>query len=423
MLAAIEARGLGKTYPPAHDRVGRYGSLRDRVTTLFRRRGRPEAMPYRALHDVSFDVSPGEVVGLIGRNGAGKSTLLRVLAGITRPTEGRAVLRGRVASLLEIGAGFHLELTGRENVYLGGTLLGLSRREVARHFDDIVAVAGVAPFLDLPLKRYSSGMYLRLAFAVASRLPADVLLLDEVFAVGDVTFQRVCLDHVRESARTAGRTTMVVSHDLTLVPQLCPRALLLDQGLLLDDGPVDGVLARYLGLDGALRPERAWLPDEAPGDEVVRLHAVRVLGGEGKASFAVRIDEPLTIQVEFEVLRPGQTLTPRLSFRTGQGACAFTAHEDDPQWANCPRPVGCYLSETLLPEHFLNEGPMVVSVEVASPRPVVVHARAADAVAFHVVEVACEQGARGNWPGVMPGVVRPRLVTRGRLREGLSRCA
>src|SRR4051812_30875609 len=247
---AIRVENLGKKYNLAHAAGGRAGyrtlreSLSGGVATLanrLRNRSRATTEEFWALKDVSFEVQPGEVLGVIGRNGAGKSTLLKILSRITKPTTGRAVIHGRVGSLLEVGTGFHPELTGRENVYLNGSILGMTRAEIRRKFDDIVLFAEVERFLDTPVKRYSSGMYVRLAFSVAVHLEPEILIVDEVLAVGDATYQRRCIDRMAAPA-AGGRTILFVSHNMDLIPRLCHRALLLDGGQVVRHGPADDVM-------------------------------------------------------------------------------------------------------------------------------------------------------------------------------------
>jgi lipopolysaccharide transport system ATP-binding protein len=254
MTIAVDCQRLGKCYrvTQAASAVCGYRTLRDDVMAWLAsplrwccgRQRANERSDFWALRDVSFAIRPGEVVGIVGRNGAGKSTLLKVLSRITKPTTGRVALRGRVGSLLEVGTGFHPELTGRENIYLNGAILGMKRREIARKFDSIVAFAEIEQFLDTPVKRYSSGMYVRLAFAVAAHLEPEILIVDEVLAVGDMAFQRKCTGRMREVGQS-GCTVLFVSHDMAAVESLCTRALLLDGGRLVREGAVPDIVGEY----------------------------------------------------------------------------------------------------------------------------------------------------------------------------------
>ena len=248
----ISVQGLGKHYYLSHQK--RQDTLRDSLTQRFRQLGRrftgaaaePEGEEFWALQDVSFDVQQGDVIGIIGRNGAGKSTLLKILSRITEPTTGRAVIRGRVASLLEVGTGFHPELSGRENIFLNGAILGMSRTEIARKFDEIVAFAEVERFLDTQVKHYSSGMYVRLAFAVAAHLEPEILIVDEVLAVGDAQFQKKCLGKMSEVARDSGRTVLFVSHNTSALQAICRTGLWLQAGRVVQTGPINECLSGYL---------------------------------------------------------------------------------------------------------------------------------------------------------------------------------
>jgi ABC-type polysaccharide/polyol phosphate transport system ATPase subunit len=258
---AIRVEGLGKRYRLAHGQEReQYRTLRDSIMRFIsaplRKRGTVEE--FWALADVSFDVQPGEVVGIIGRNGAGKSTLLKILSRITKPTTGRVEINGRVGSLLEVGTGFHPELTGRENVYLNGSILGMSRTDIAKKFDEIVAYAEVEKFLDTPLKRYSSGMSVRLAFAVAAHLEPEILIIDEVLAVGDAQFQKKCLDRLQECARS-GATVFFVSHQISALKRLCTSAILLDRGKVIRTGPKAEIIAQYLASASEQTLGSSWL--------------------------------------------------------------------------------------------------------------------------------------------------------------------
>ena len=279
MKPIIRVKNVGKQY-----RIGSpqssYVTLRETLTSLasapFRRFARASQEMFWALQGVNFEVSAGEVVGIIGRNGAGKSTLLKLLSRITEPTTGRIELYGRIGSLLEVGTGFHPELTGRENISLNGAILGMARAEIARKFDEIVAFAEVEKFIDTPVKHFSSGMYMRLAFAVAAHLEPEILLVDEVLAVGDGRFQRKCLDKMQDVGRQ-GRTVLFVSHNMPAITRLCPRTILLDGGRIIADGPSSQVVGAYLSSGLGTTAVRVWSDlNTAPGNDIVRLCAVRV---------------------------------------------------------------------------------------------------------------------------------------------------
>jgi lipopolysaccharide transport system ATP-binding protein len=291
--AAILVEHLSKQYRLGGS-MASYASLRDRVTEAFRsKEAAPRSELFWALRDVSLSIARGEVVGVVGRNGAGKSTLLKILSRITEPTEGEVHLFGRVSSLLEVGTGFHPELTGRENIYLNGAILGMTRREIRAKFDDIVAFAEIAVFLDTPVKRYSSGMYMRLAFAVAAHLDPDILLVDEVLAVGDAAFQKKCLGRV-EQISGQGRTVVIVSHNMTVISTLSDRVVWLDAGKIVDIGSPADVIARYLS--AGIESNLAWMP-RAPASDAFTFHGVTVRGA-GPA------DSPIDIEFDYEVRQP-----------------------------------------------------------------------------------------------------------------------
>ncbi len=290
---AVRVRGLGKAYRIAEARSGVRDTIRERLRDPLLRGG----TEFWALRDVSFDVSRGEVLGVIGRNGAGKSTLLKILSRITVPTTGEAVLQGHAGSLLEVGTGFHRELTGRENIYLNGSILGLGKAEIDRQFDAIVDFSGVARFLDTPIKRYSSGMFVRLAFAVAAHLRAEILIVDEVLAVGDLAFQARCLDKMRDVTRE-GRTVLFVSHNMGTMRSLCARALLLQEGRLVHDGHVDEVVQAYIdalhttgGAETALA--------ERPGTGEVEMVAVRLVDSRGSPTGTVVGGTEVGLEIEY----------------------------------------------------------------------------------------------------------------------------
>ena len=431
---AISCEGLAKQY-----RIGereRYKALRDVITDAVaaplrrirsalrqtpNRNGRGEETRFWALNGVSFEIKRGEVVGIIGRNGAGKSTLLKILSHITEPTKGHADIWGRVASLLEVGTGFHTELTGRENIFLNGAILGMKKAEIAHKFDEIVAFAEVERFIDTPVKRYSSGMYLRLAFAVAAYLEPEILLVDEVLAVGDASFQKKCLNKM-ERVSEQGRTVLFVSHNMASVTRLCRRTILLDNGRVASDGPSHEVVSVYLQSGFGTSARRQWDDVEtAPGNDVVRLRSVRVRTESGEVTDTVDIRCPIGIEMEFEVLQPGRVLVPAFDFVNEEGVYLFVVTDHDPQWQRRPRPSGRFTSTAWIPGNFLSEGSLVVGAAISTLDPVIVHFYERDAVAFHVEDTLDGDSARGEYAGPFPGVVRPLLKwTTGYKADGVK---
>jgi lipopolysaccharide transport system ATP-binding protein len=372
----------------------------------------PDTPPgtFWALRDISFEVRQGEVIGIIGRNGAGKSTLLKVLSRITAPTRGHAEIYGRLGTLLEVGTGFHPELTGRENVYMNGAILGMRKAEIDARFDEIVAFAEVERFLDTPVKRFSSGMYVRLAFSVAAHLEPEILVVDEVLAVGDAGFQKKCLGKMQDVAG-GGRTVLFVSHNMAAIQRLCTRALLLEEGRLVCQGPPHQVVDTYL--QGGLEHvgERQWeTPDRAPGNDVARLRAVRALDARGNVANEFSVREPFAVEVEFWVLKSGHALDSGFYFYDASGDLLFaTGSFQDATWQTRLRPVGVHRDRCHIPADFLNEGALNVMAYVRSdPRPL--HAQERDALQIRIRDDFDAGGARGSysreWPG---GTVRPLL--------------
>ncbi len=372
------------------------------------RRGEP-APEIDALKDVSFRIQAGEVVGVIGRNGAGKSTLLKILSRITEPTHGRVELRGRVGSLLEVGTGFHPELTGRDNIFLSGAILGMKREEIRKRFDAIVAFAEVDRFLDTPVKRYSSGMFVRLAFAVAAYLEPEIMLVDEVLAVGDARFQKKCFEQMHDRA-AQGRTVLFVSHNMQATSRLCPRAILFEQGQIVADGPTVDVVRKYLNSESGTSASRHWPEnDAAPGNAIVRLRAARIRDEAGAVNEIIDIREGIRIELEFEILEAGHLLLPNFHLLNEDGLCVFVAGDQDAQWRRKPRPKGRYVSTAYIPGQLLSEGRYSVQAALSTLEPLMVHACERDAVGFQVVDRQTGDTARGDYVGPMPGVIRPLL--------------
>jgi lipopolysaccharide transport system ATP-binding protein len=419
---AIRVDGLSKRYRIGGKRES-YKTLRDTLSEVlvspFRRVGElwhgqtPKAAALDnttwALQDISFEIKRGEIVGIIGRNGAGKSTLLKILSRIVEPTEGYAEIHGRVGSLLEVGTGFHLELTGRENIYLNGAILGMKRAEIERKFDEIVAFAEVGKFIDTPVKYYSSGMHMRLAFAVAAHLEPEILLIDEVLAVGDARFQKKCLNKMQDVGQQ-GRTVLFVSHNMPSITRLCERTMLLDEGRVQLDGESSQVVSMYLNAGLGTTAAREWTdPAKAPGREIVRLRAVRVRADSGRITDTVDIRQPVGVEMEYDVLKPGYMILPNFHFYNEEGVHVFWTHDLDPNWRRRPRPAGRYVSTVWIPGNFLTEGALFVSAGCETIDPRIFQFWERDAVAFLVVDDLDSNSARGDYGGHIYGVVRPLL--------------
>jgi lipopolysaccharide transport system ATP-binding protein len=425
---AVQVENVGKRYRIGSRRAPGTVMLREALTDLaaapFRKlRGLGQRLmspavvanpPVRtdhiwALRNVSFNVPRGQIIGIIGPNGAGKSTLLKILSRITEPTEGRVEIHGRVGSLLEVGTGFHPELTGRENVFLSGALLGMRNAEIERDLDEIIAFSEIEKFIDTPVKYYSSGMYVRLAFSVAAHLEPEVLIVDEVLAVGDVAFQRKCLNKM-EDVRQHGRTILFVSHNMDAITRLCERAVLISHGGIQKDGPASDVASAYLLSTLNTDAIREWpSSDPAPGNDVVRLRQFRVKDEAGATVGKVDIRQAVGIEMTFEVLTPDHVLVPSLVFYSRTGTCVFSAQDVDPEWRRRPRPVGRFTSTAWVPPNLLAEGALLVSCGMSSYHPFQIHFFVRDAIAFNVTDPGAGDSARGDWDGSIPGLVRPLL--------------
>jgi lipopolysaccharide transport system ATP-binding protein len=403
----IRTQGLGKQY--------RIGAARNRPRSFREAIARSAAAPWRrpepaelvwALRDLSIEVAYGEVLGVIGRNGSGKSTLLKLLSRITNPTTGYADIRGRVGSLLEVGTGFHPELTGRDNVYLNGSILGLDRASIARRFDEIVAFAEVERFIDTPVKRYSSGMYLRLAFAVAAHLEPEILLVDEVLAVGDAAFQRKCIGRMGHAAEE-GRTVLFVSHNMTALQGLCSRAIWLKDGTLAEEGAPGVVVSHYLQDAAATRPQQFW-PDAglAPGNDRVRLRAARARPADSNPAEPITTRTPVLVEFEYWNLREGAQLSLTLHLTNEDGVLVLAAGPIDGRQSQIrPLPRGLFRDTCLIPGDLLNDGLHRVEVLVVDRDTDLVY-RHTDVLVF---EVRDTPDLRGGWFGKWKGAVRPIL--------------
>jgi lipopolysaccharide transport system ATP-binding protein len=424
--AIITVSGLGKKYRIRHNvERQRYTALRDVIAEKARgffkkltpekpgpgnHAGVPAFPPpgvassedFWALKDVSFEVKQGEVVGIIGRNGAGKSTLLKILSRITEPSTGRVHLKGRVASLLEVGTGFHPELTGRENVFLNGAILGMGRAEIRRKFDEIVDFSGVEKFLDTPVKRYSSGMYVRLAFAVAAHLEPEILIVDEVLAVGDAEFQKKCLGKMQAVA-TGGRTVLFVSHNMAAVMRLCQTGVLLNRGSVEASGKMESVVASYF--NSGREEGSVFIADgsKAPsGNDVVNLVSVAVRGADGGTGPNFSSDTLLQVEITYRVLKLVRGLRIGFHLLGADGAIIFNATDMDRQGgveSGRPRHTGLFKSICTIPAGFLNRGQF--SLTVGSDSPLMTNFYRENAVSFSIESVGGGNVLEENRPGLV----------------------
>ncbi len=424
MTTAISVNHLSKRY-----RIGaaqtkfRYGMLRDvfvdslkapvrYAKSLVGRSGTPQLTNGKnyiwALKDVCFDLEEGKVLGIVGRNGAGKSTLLKVLSRVTEPTEGTVTVRGRVGSLLEVGTGFHPELTGRENIYMNGAILGMKRTEIDKKFDEMVEFSEVAQFIDTPVKRYSSGMYLRLAFAVAAHLEPEILVVDEVLAVGDAEFQRKCLGKMNDVAQQ-GRTVLFVSHNMSAILRLTQEAIVLKKGQLIKRAPTPEAVDFYLASGQAESGERIWEADEIPAASApFRPISLRLKDRTGKVVDTVRSTEPVTVEWEYQLSAPVTGLRVGMYLSTMRGEYIFTAFDTDDakQFEQFgARPAGHYVSCCHIPADFFNEGRYALGVN-ASSFGVRRYFMDENALSFNV-DISGAPGTQ--WPEVRQGPIRPRL--------------
>ena len=426
MATAVQVQNLGKRY-----RIGlarsrfQYGMLRDvladaiqaplrslramrRTGTPGRRRPSSDGEHIWALNDVSFDLDEGKVLGIVGRNGAGKSTLLKILSRVTEPTRGTVMVRGRVGSLLEVGTGFHPELTGRENIYMNGAILGMKRGEIGSKFDEIVAFSEVSQFIDTPVKRYSSGMYLRLAFAVAAHLEPEILVVDEVLAVGDADFQKKCLGKMGDVAQQ-GRTVLFVSHNMSAILRLTQETMVLNQGRLTMRGPTQEAVDFYLSSGQAQAGERIWMAGEvlaasAPFTPV----SLRLKDRRGKVVDTIRSTEPLTLEFVYRLDAPLTGLRVGFYLSTMRGEYVLTSFDtDEPDMfeEHTARKAGRYMSLCEIPADTFNDGRYTIGVN-ASSFGVRRYFQDENALAF-AVDISGAPGT--HWPESRQGLIRPRL--------------
>lgn len=364
-----------------------------------------------ALQDINFEVQQGEVLGIIGKNGAGKSTLLKILSKVTAPTTGAIKAKGRIASLLEVGTGFHPELTGRENIYLNGTILGMTRAEVKAKLDEIVDFAGVERYLDTPVKRYSSGMMVRLGFAVAAHLEPEILIVDEVLAVGDAEFQKKAIGKMQEVSQEGGRTVLFVSHSMNMIQRLCENSALLNNGKIDFIGKSSVVVNKYInkGIDSPAR--RSWELAFAPGDQVAKLCFIEILNEDYKVTSFHEINKSVYVKVEYMNYSSEMKVTTILHILNEEGLVLFATNDfSNKKWWHTQRQKGLVRAVCKIPENFLAEGKFFVTVALGTYNPNTLHAIEKEAVSFNIVDNTQGEGVRGEYAGGnWPGVIRPML--------------
>jgi homopolymeric O-antigen transport system ATP-binding protein len=407
MKPIIKVENLSKRY-----KIGRstaHGSIRDAVygvirspLSLIRRNGKSANNTFWAIKDVSFDVMPGEVVGIVGRNGAGKSTLLKILSRITEPTLGQVDFYGRVASLLEVGTGFHPELTGRENIYLNGAILGMKRSEIERKFDEIVDFSEIERFIDTPVKHFSSGMYVRLAFAVAAHLDPEILIVDEVLAVGDFAFQQKCLDRMQAFGRE-GRTVIFVTHDMSVLSRLCQKGILLREGRVVDEGEMKSVIKNYMNSGCTSRQEWARTSTDLGVDGLTILK-VRMLSSDNALTEVVQSNEACLFEVTYSVSGVGVSGRIALEIESSEGDIVLTTTDRDGSGgADLLRQPGIHTCRCLLPPHLLAPGTYFITA-AASRTNRMEWDRVSKALMFQISEIGSLYQVDAR-----PGVVAPVL--------------
>jgi len=407
MEPAIQIQNLCKEYKLAP--AERYIALRDVIAGAARNLFRPAAkkQAFRALQDISLDIMPGERLGIIGRNGAGKSTLLKIISRITPPTSGKVVVRGRVGSLLEVGTGFHPELTGRENIYLNGSILGLKRSEISRQLDTIIQFSGVEKFIDSPLKRYSSGMQMRLAFSVAAHLDTEILLVDEVLAVGDAEFQKKCLGKMEEVSRQDGRTILFVSHNMDSIRKFCPSAILLDKGKITAAGLTEKVIHEYTTHHLRANAVIEWPAGVHSYNNEVMLQKAWLHDESGTVQSRFDTTEKAGISLAYEVVRDDAVFTHGINVYNQENVNVFNSHDVTSPVRSEKRKKGKYRATAWIPGNLLPEGMFSVSVALFLPNPLDVLVYEKEVLTFEIFTNFSKPSARGDYADAFPGIVRP----------------
>ncbi|GAB3783485.1 ABC transporter ATP-binding protein [Spirosoma horti] len=416
-MSVITVENISKQYIIDHQKGKGANTLRDVITENFRAmfgskkdQNTVTHEEFWALRDVNFAIEQGDRVGIVGHNGAGKSTILKILSKIIEPTTGTVRIKGRVASLLEVGTGFHPELTGRENIYLNGSLLGMSRSEIRKQFDEIVAFAGVEKFLDTPVKRYSSGMYVRLGFAISAHLDPEIMIVDEVLAVGDAEFQKKSLGKMRDNS-ASGRTIIFVSHNLTAVQALCNKTLYFEKGRLIEQGETNQVIASYLSKVSKTRLAREWAtPEEAPGNDLVRVRRIELVPDYLDELTHIDVRTSMTFRFEFWNLMDHANLNLSLHLNSMTGECIFNIGT-----LSQPYGKGLIAGECTIPGYFLNDGSYTISMMIVKDTVTPLYVME-EGITFDVEDY--REGIA--WYGKWPGYVRPQFPFHTKMLEPVT---
>lgn len=363
-----------------------------------------------ALQDINFEIAKGEVVGIIGKNGAGKSTLLKILSRVTSPTTGSVKFGGRVASLLEVGTGFNGEMTGRENIFLNGAILGMTKKEIASKLDEIIEFSGCERYIDTPVKRYSSGMYVRLAFAVAAFLEPEILIVDEVLAVGDAEFQKKAIGKMQDISKGEGRTVLFVSHNMAAVKSLCSRGIVLEHGKVVFDGKIDDCIQQYLE-DGNTIAHRIWKKgdNKMSKSNFIELLEVRVLNKDGVISINHNIYNDVKVEFIYEIKKEGEFFTHGFNLFNVENIHILSSHDKESSTLKKSLTIGVHKKTIIIPGNLLAEGSYKCSFAIMKYSPFHVEFHEMDIVGFNVVDEFGEMTVRGSYSGHYPGLIRPKL--------------
>jgi len=364
-----------------------------------------------SLKDINFEIEQGDAVGIIGRNGAGKSTLLKILSKVTAPTTGRISGKGRIASLLEVGTGFHPELSGRENIFLNGAMLGMRKREIQRKLDEIVDFAGIERYLDTPVKRYSSGMYVRLAFAVAAHLESEILIVDEVLAVGDAEFQKKCLGKMGEVSKGEGRTVLFVSHNMKSIVGFCNNCMLLNNGKIEMINKTESVLRKYEETNFKINHYQEWHSNSGPGDHIVKLLSIKAIDENKNKNREFDVTDKIGIEIQYEVLESNHILWHGLNFYDEFENNLFDSHNVNSKWYNEIHPIGTFTTTAWIPGNFLNEGKIIIGVAIFNHKRHEIHLHTKNIIAINIIDKLRTDiiSARGLTTGKFAGLLRPLL--------------